>query len=252
MSVSRKRYQEGYAVKYDLQTTVTVNGKKIYSKTAKGQYTDISQVKVIVTDVDKKDKQMELMVIEGDIAGGTNYADWSSDMEHIYYYQYANGKAKRRQDLAPLFKKIFNNPVSLHGIKNNSYLTINGKNEIYARVCEVVQKNQYGDNECLHIQAGLVLKKGSFKQLSSRQYKVVDIGGAEDITVTVKKNLTAKTQAGGKKKAFAVKKGEKISLGSKYCVKGRKTYLKIRNKKGKWGYIELKKGYLNFDGIMHV
>ena len=81
---------------------------------------------------------------------------------------------------------------------------------------------------------------------------MVDIGGAEDITVTVKKNLTAKTQAGGKKKAFAVKKGEKISLGSKYCVKGRKTYLKIRNKKGKWGYIELKKGYLNFDGIMHV
>lgn len=38
---------------------VTVNGRKIYSKSLKGQDTDNNQVKVMVIDTDNKDKQME-------------------------------------------------------------------------------------------------------------------------------------------------------------------------------------------------
>lgn len=81
----------------------------------------------MVTDVDKADKQMELLIIEGDVSDIKDNSAWASNMEHIYYYQYANGQAKRRQDLASLFKKDFKDVLFLHGIKNDSFLTINEK-----------------------------------------------------------------------------------------------------------------------------
>lgn len=207
----------------------------------------------MVTDVDKKDKQMELLIIEG--WGGTGYKGaWASNMEHIYYYQYANGKAKRKQDIAKAFKKNFTNVMSLHGIKGDSYLTTNGKNEIYARVCVGMQQSELDDyyDDCLHVKAGLRLKNGKFVQIFSKSYAILDIAEEWDIPVILKKNVTAYTQMGGKKKAFTIKKGEKIPSGSLYCIKNKKVYFKIKNKKGKWGYIELKKGMLYFDGIAHV
>lgn len=127
VSVSKKEHKNGYAITYDLKTAVAVNGKRIYGKTLKGRYSDNNQVKVMVVDTDKKDKQMELLIIEGEINDGSNGAFWSADMEHIYYYQYNNGKAKRRQDLVPLFRKNFANVFMLHGMKDSSYLTTNGK-----------------------------------------------------------------------------------------------------------------------------
>lgn len=246
VSVSKTERKEGYVITYDLKATVTINSKKIYSSNGK-------EVRVMVTDVDKKDKQMELLIIEG--WGGTGYKGaWASNMEHIYYYQYANGKAKRKQDIAKAFKKNFTNVMSLHGIKGDSYLTTNGKNEIYARVCVGMQQSELDDyyDDCLHVKAGLRLKNGKFVQISSKSYAILDIAEEWDIPVILKKNVTAYTQMGGKKKAFTIKKGEKIPSGSLYCIKNKKVYFKIKNKKGKWGYIELKKGMLYFDGIAHV
>lgn len=250
VSVSKKEHKKGYVVRYDVKTTVTINGKKIYSKFLKNQMNDNNHVKVMVTDVDKKDKQMELLIMEGEIYGSA----WVSNMEHIYYYQYANGKAKCKQDIAPLFKKDFKNVFFLHGIKDSSFLTINGKNEIYARICTVVQINHNYDNyeDCLHVKAGLMLKKGKFVPVSSKEYSILDVGREEDIAVKLKKKVTLYTQMGGKKKAFTMKSGETLPAKSLYCIKNKKAYLKIKNKKGKWGYIEFKKGLLEFDGVAHV
>jgi hypothetical protein len=249
VDISRKRYAKKISeyvsdIRYDLKTTVTVNSKKIYVKTLKEQLQDFNFVNVMVTDVDKKDKQMELLIIEGDTG-------WTSNMEHIYYYQYINGKAKRKQDLVPLFKKNFKNVYSLHGgVGNKDFLTINGKNEIYARVCVIAQENQY-DEDFMHIKAGLMLKKGKFVQLSSKSYELLDL--SEDlIPIIVDKNLTAYTEMGGKKKAFTMKKGEKFSSGSRYCIKNKKIYLKVKGKKGQWGYIEFKKGMVHVGAFAHV
>lgn len=252
VSVSKKQHKNGYAVTYDIKTTVTINNKKVYSKTIKNQSNDINRVKVMVTDADKKDKQMEMLIIEGDISDGTNSPAWTSNMEHIYYYQYANGRAKRKQDLAPLFKKDFKSVYFLHGMENDSFLTINGKNELYARVCTVVQINQYGLEDCLHVKAGLTLRKGKFVPVSLKTYEILDTSEEKEILISFKKNVALYTQMGGKKKAFTMKSGEKISAKSYYCIKNKKVYLKIKNKKGNWGYIELKKGILNFDIFMHV
>lgn len=252
VTTTKKEHKKGYVITYDVKTTVTINDRKIYSKIWRNQNYYQNHVKVMVTDVDKKDKQMELLIIEADVSDISDSPAWESDMEHIFYYQYVNGQAKRRQDLAPLFKKDFKNVFFLHGIKNNSFLTINGKNEIYARVCTVMQKDEYGFEDCLHVKAGLMLKKGKFVPVSSKEYTILDVGGEEDISVKLKKNMTLYTQMGGKKKAFTMKSGEKIPAKSLYCIKNKKAYLRIKNKKGKWGYIELKKGLLEFDGVAHV
>ncbi|MCI8581069.1 MAG: hypothetical protein HFH04_10050 [Dorea sp.] len=252
VNISKKEYEKNYDTLYDVSTTVTVNGKKIYNKILKKQDSDQNHVKVMVTDVNKKDKQMELLIIEGDIdIFEERKSAWVADMEHIYYYQYANGKAKRKQDLAPLFKKNFKKIHFLHGMKDKSFLTISGKSEIYARICTEVQKGKYME-DCLHVKTGLTLKNGKFLLLSSKSYAVLDVGGKWDDPVKAKKNLTAYTKMGGKKKAFIMKKGERIPAGSQYCMKNKKVYLKIKNKKGKWGYIELKEGIFFFDGVMHA
>lgn len=49
-----------------------------------------------------------------------------------------------------------------------------------------------------------------------------------------------------------MKKGEKIPANCFYCMKNKKAYIKIKNKKGKWGYMELKKGLLYLEGITHA
>lgn len=245
ISDSLKKYEKNYRILYDHKITVTVNGKKIYTKTIKEHYSDVNPVKVMVTDTDKKDKQMELLVIVG-----CDDSAWTTNMEHIYYYQYANGKAKRKQDLAALFKKNFKDVYFLHGMKENSFLTINGKGEIYTKLCMAVQDGEY-DKDYLHMKAKLVLKNGKFLQASSKSYSLLD-AGMDDIIFSAKKNITAYTQAGGKKNAFTVKKGENIYPSSLYLSKNQKLYLKIKNKKGRSGYIELKKGYLYFDGTYHI
>lgn len=243
VSVSKKEHKNGYVITYDLKTTVAVNGKNIYNKTLKGQYSDNNQVKVMVTDVDKKDKQMELLIIEGDVDDGTDGGFWTANMEHIYYYQYNNGKAKRKQDLAPLFRGNFTNIFMLHGMNDDSYITINGKNEIYARLCVEVQNFDYA-----HIKMKLKLKNGKFVKASTKSYSLMDI---ED-PFRPKKNITVYTKPGGTKKAFSVKKKEFIYPCGLYTVNGKKIYLKVKCKGGKTGYIDPKKVSTYLDETNHV
>lgn len=244
ISVSKKEHKNGYAITYDLKTTVAVNGERIYGKTLKGRYSDNNQVKVMVVDTDKKDKQMELLIIEGEINDGSDGAFWNADMEHIYYYQYNNGKARRRQDLAPLFRKNFANVFMLHGMKDSSYLTTNGKNELYARLCVTVQNFDY-----VHIKRKLKFKNGKFVSISAKSYSLMD---TEDMPFHPKKNITVYTKPGGTKKAFTVKKGESIYPCSLYMQNEKKIYLKIKNKGGKMGYIDPKKVPTYVDGSNHM
>lgn len=246
VDVSTKKYEDDkdtwYGHKYDIKTTVTINGKKVYSRMLKGTNFPLNQVKVVVTDVDKKDKQMELMVIEGHVGTGDNRSFWSSDMKHIYYYQYKNGKAKRRQDIAPMFRGNFANIYSLHGM-DNSYFTVNGKGEIYTKLCVKVQNFDY-----VHMKMKLKLKDGKFVKVPTKSYTLADA----EFPFRPKKNITVYTKPGGTKKAFTVKKEDKIYLCSLYTKNGKKIYLKVKNKNGKTGYIEPKKVPTYDDGTNHV
>lgn len=244
VSVARKEHKDGYVITYDVKTTVMLNGKKVYSKMLKGQHSKDSRVKVMVMDTDKKDRQMELFIMEGDVYDGEDGDFWSSNMEHIYYYQYAGGKAKRKQDLAPLFRKKFANIYSLHGMGDKSYLTTNGKNEIYARLCVEVQNFDY-----VHIKMKLNLKNGKFVRPSAKSYNLLD---TEDSIFRPKKDITVYTKPGGKKKAFTVKKEEFIYPCGLYTANAKKIYLKVKNKDKKTGYIDPKKVPTYLDGSNHI
>lgn len=244
VDVSKKEHKNGYAVTYDLKTTVTVNREKIYTKTLKGRYSDNNQVKVMVVDTDRKDKQMELLIMEGEINDGSNSAFWSADMEHIYYYQYKNGKTKRRQDLVPLFQKNFANVFMIHGMKNSSYLTTNEKNGLYARLCVPVQNFDY-----VHIKRKLKIKEGKFVSVSTKLYDLMD---TEDMPFRPKKNISVYTKPGGTKKAFTVKKKESIYPCGLYTANKKKIYLKIKNRDGKSGYIDPKRVPTYVDGSNHM
>lgn len=241
VAFSKKEYEENYQLLYDMETTVAVNGKEIYKKTLKRQGNDTNPVTVMVTDVNKKDKQMELFIIEADGAIGDVKA-WTADMRHIYYYRYANGKVKRIQDIAPLFKKNFKNVKALHGMKNSSFLAITEKSELYAKLC--VKTSNFGFS---HLKVGLVFKNGKFKRISSKSYLLLD----EKQPYQPKKNTAVYTKAGGTRRAFTIKRKQDIYL-YEYVLKNKKVYLKVKNKNGKAGYIVPQKVSTYLTGTKHV
>ena len=54
-------------------------------------------------------------------------------------------------------------------MKDDSYLTINGKDEIYARLCVEVQNFDYA-----HIKMRLKLKNGKFFKASTKSYNLME------------------------------------------------------------------------------
>lgn len=194
----------------------------------------------MVTDADKQDKQMELLIIEGD----SMYLDWTADIKHIYYYQYKDGKVKCKQDLATVVKKGIPNIYSLHGMKKNAFLTTSRNNETYAKLCLEIPNFDY-----VHFKVKLVLKNGKFVRPSAREYVLID----GMIMFTMKRNMVAYTKAGGKEKAFTIKKGEAVGPCRIYLGKNKKIYLKVKDKNGRSGYIDPQKAPVaEKDGTNHV
>lgn len=126
------------------ETRVTVNGQEIYRKVEKKG----EQTRVMVTDADKNDKQMELLILDGE------------DMEHIYYYRYENGITRRVQDLTPLYRGGDRKGASIHGMSNHIPLQTNGKGVLYARVQGYVAKEKTEDPGA---KVGLLLANGKFQ-----------------------------------------------------------------------------------------
>lgn len=244
--ISRKKYEKKESdyqhTVYDVKAAVTINGKQIYSKVAKEQYymsekdyLSYIPIKVMVTDIDKRDKQMELLIFVGDcVEFGTD------TIEHIYYYQYTNGRAKKKQDLVSLFSKSLPYVKYVTGVKNSSILTINEKNEIFA--CVGLNVPNFLDG---HIQTNvsLLLKNGKFMHKIQKSYKIAEI----EEPIRTKKRMIVYASPGGRKKAFTLKKQVKINLCNIYLKNKKKMYLKIKNQGGKSGYIDPKKMSIYID-----
>ncbi len=246
VDVSRKKYEKKesdyHELVYDVKAAVTINGKQIYSKAVKEQdyiserdYLSCIPIKVMVTDIDKRDKQMELFILEGDCV------EFESDrIEHIYYYQYANGRAKRKQDLVLLFSKSLPYVEYISGVKNSSTLTINEKNEVFAEL-GLYMPNFF--NMHIYSKVSLKLKNGKFIQNNQKSYRISKI----EEPLRAKKNIIAYTSPGGKVKAFTVKKRGKINLCNFYLANKKKIYIKVKNQGGKTGYIDPKKASIYLD-----
>ena len=238
-TVSKKEVAGTYESRYTAQ--VTVNGKSIYKKSLMGYAT---RFKVFITDVDSKDKQMEILIVEGDM--DASYM-WTSDMENIYYYQYSKGKAVRKQNLVTLFKKQFKKIDSIHGIKKKVYFDGNGKGELSVKLCLNAKPNF----DFLHVKAKLNLVKGKFVVTQANTFSLLDKRDGSD-RFRPKKNITVYKKPGKTDKAYTVKKGQKIYLLKLYRMKSGKIYLHIKDAAGRKGYIDPQKVKTYDDGTAHV
>lgn len=236
---SSKMYEVDHQICHDWKVTVTVNKKAIYDKKFE-RYRGDSPVKVMVTDADKQDKQMELLIMEGD----SMYLDWTADIKHIYYYQYKNGNVKCKQDLAAIVKKGIPNIYNLHGMKKNAFLATSGNKEMYAKLCLEIPNFDY-----VHFKIKLVLENGKFVRLSAKEYTLID----GMLMFTMKRNMVTYTKPGGKEKAFTIKKGEAVGPCRIYLGKNKKIYLKVKDKNGRMGYIDPQKAPVaEKNGTNHV
>lgn len=229
VSISKKK--NGYYDDYTLN--VKINGKTAIKKKAKECYSE--PFMVMVTDTDKKDKQLELLVVEE-----SSY----QSISHIYYYQYTAGKLTFKQDLMNEFGKY-----AFERMEENTPLTVNGKGEIYAKRCIHVENFDYQ-----HIRVVLKLKKGTFTRDSSNVYKTLDTQKLLWF-VKPKKAITAYTKRGGSKKAFTItKKSNDVKIIAIYRTEkaGEKTYLKVKNGKGKIGWVDVEKASTKLSGTYHV
>lgn len=236
--VFRKKYRSPkyrYDV-FDVKAKVTINGKQIYAKTEKEVYYFLEEdylaytpLKVMVTDMDKKDKQMELLIFEGNcVEYGTE------EIEHIYYYQYANGRAKRKQDLVSVYRQSLPYVHSVWGKDERTILSVNNKNEISAELR--VDIPNFSDETITYTKVNLILNKGKFIHNNQKLHKITH----QNIPVRTEKDMDVYTSPGGKEKVFTVKKGGKINLCNIYLANKKKIYLQIKSKKGKTGYIDPK------------
>lgn len=232
---------------YDYTAIVSINGKQVYKKTLKGFY-DIPFL-IMVTDTNANDNQMELMIMES--KGGFNDV-WYSDIDNLYYYQYKNGKAVRKQNLASLYRKNIKSDspenmleTQIHGMKAKSYLTVSGKGELYARICFY-----HSNFNFIHLKGKLKLKNGKFKFLA-KELNILDTKTADNLYLALK-DTNVYTKPGGNKKAYIIKAGEYIDPYAIHLTSKGKIYLKVRNSKGKTGYIDPSKVSIQLRGTHHA
>ena len=243
-TVTEKAVTGGGYYNYKYTAQVTINGKSIYKKSITHH---TNPFEVIITDVDSKDKQMEILILEGHVNEPEGNPDmWTSDMKNIYYYQYSKGKAIRKQNLATLFKKQFKKVYSIHGIKNKVYFDGNGKGELSAKLCI----NGKPNFDFLHVKVKLNLVKGKFVVSKTNTYNLLDKDKYYYFRPT--KNITVYKKPGRKDKAYTIKKGQRIYPSELYVMKSGKIYLHIKDKAGRKGYIDPQKVKTYDDGTFHV
>lgn len=236
---------------------------------------------IIVTDIDKADGRKDIFVS----LSATDYEDEylekeSGDLKEImeeYRIQYADGRVQVKENLEETIRswklpKIVEDrwdfEMSLAGDDDIScamepyYQNGEWKYKKKKSVPKIYQLTTTGDGTakwavCLgvykigYIHGTITLKlKNNKLQLKSKSLSgdILDTGcsGAVDKEMTVYKT------AGGKKPAFTVPAKTSVSFVS-YRIVNNKVYIKVKNSKGKIGWISEKEmKCLYFDGTLHA
>lgn len=219
-TITQGEADSNYCYTYDIN--VTVNGKSFYKKALKAWETP---VRILLTDVDTRDKQKEILILEGESLN--EY--WTSDIKKISYYRYKSGKMSYVQDLADLFKKGFEKKLNtIHGVSNKgNFLKMDGKGKLSANVCL-----QFSFSDYKHFQRTVVLKNGKF---SVSKLSSVNIQ-KEANNYTMVKSVKMYTTAGGKKVAATIKK-KKTAIVTGIYRNSKGTLYFIVKYGGKKGYV---------------
>lgn len=104
--------------------------------------------------------------------------------------------------------------------------------------------NQFNATAYVSWNMTYVYKKGKWKRKGST-YKVDYSSIFHSNSWTANRKIKTFKLAGSKKKSFTIKKGEKIKI-EKICLKNKKTYFQVRNKKAKKGWFADPKDFISF------
>lgn len=229
---------EAVGDEYKHTLTVTVNGKAVYTKTVTNKYSvEIGEVYII--DVDEKDKIKDIF-----ISMRPNIDLPSYDV--LDYCQYTEGKWKNRQDLKKYLASVLGKALGHSDVKEGYHPTIgfrdrnprsedpaeiatDGKKNLEVMVCGLAKTTRI-----FHGTYQLKLKNGKFEKVYSEPQGKIYVCDEEGKTLRA---ATFYKTAGGKEKAFTVKKGAKLDVLAYRYIKN-KLYIQVSDKNGKTGWIK--------------
>lgn len=239
-----KIYMKAYNKGNITGRTLYINGKAVLKdRQDRGEYEELN---VYIMDANKKDDQMEILVMRDPY------------FMQLKYYRYASSKLKKMQDFKSIGKRKFKDFRTFHMLTDDHEYGIvfkgNGKGKLYTRCC-VNLKNDLGAAE---FKDTLILKNRKFVLSKKKVFTLLGDSSIsennKDKSVLLSKGVNkVYKNPGSSKVVFKLKDKEQFYRKEIY-IKSRKTYyLKIKNKKGKTGYVKngVVKAYRNKKGTQY-
>lgn len=265
--------KEEESTKYKIIFRLTIDGNTIIEETSTAEISDFREEmgdwkdmctdsEVVITDIDRTDKRMDILV--------------NTNTKGTYRIQYADGKVIVKENLVKMAKAL-DLPEVVWG-RWGCYCTFSGtKPEIMQpyykngewhydkykkNIPTIYQFTTEGDGTakwavCLDVEEIGYIHATIPLKLKNNKLKLATKSLSGDILETgysgaVDKKMTVYTKAGGKKASFTVGKGNVLEFVS-YRIIDNKVYIRVRNEKGKTGWISEKEcKCLHFDGSLHM
>lgn len=194
-----------------------------------------------VTDVNTKDKQMEIFKIDH-----FNYDVFAADMSQTTYYRYYSSKLHKVQTIGSVAKKKYKGLSYTHYVNENDAFKVDSKGKLTYKVCIKLKNNL----DMVHFNDALILKNGKFTTSKTKSFPLKD----EDSYLVFRSKGTNKVYAkpDSKRVAFKLKNKERF-YRKKFYLKDKSTYyVGIKTKNGKTGYIKNKEFKGTVNDRMHM
>lgn len=243
-TLKSSRNNEGeWPEKYDNVFSLYINNKCVYTKKTVTEQRQ-GTASIYIADVDNSDNILDIFI-------GLYSEQYSSEYDVLDYYQYKNGKFKKIQDLKKYLDSGILDCVKKNGMAENHYHSSNsfqtsGDKNLKIEICS--NSNAIGS---FHGKYTLKLKNGKFVKATT--YPSGEIREHASMGIATK-SATFYTTAGGKKKAFSVKKGDRVHLSEYKYIKNT-LYIKAE-KNGKVGWVkdvpDSERFLFEADGVIHA
>ena len=186
---------------------ITINNKVVYRDNKKVHTENLT---VLLYQMDHKRTYLEIQENVGS----------NEDISSHAFYQYQGNKLKKVCDVyEPIVKQIYDFHFFIDAVK------------VTEKKITISYVNQFSATGYLFWKVSYVSEKKGWKK-SGNTFSVT-----EKRQLTANRKITLYQKAGGKKKAFALKKGQKVKI-DKICLKNGKTYMQVVCSNGKKGWFE--------------
>lgn len=234
LSINGRNVYEIVKISTPIEGTWEYEGKDIYYINGKKKRTEKSKTwgdgstVFFVTDVDKSDRQMEVLAARGWNIDDLQDTSYRYALPHLWYCGYKKGTFTEKQDLRAILKtqygKYYSSDISnIHACSDapDTVFKTDGKGNLFFQTCLYLKdKKMYLDY--LHFEDNLVLKNGKFIKETEKEYDVWGDRG------TCQAKIKVYADPACKKVQFTLKKMDIVDIDGLYCKNKNTFYLKVR------------------------